>query len=159
MQLLSTRKRRRTAFVAAIAAVAIGGGIGYAFWSATGEGAGNATTGFNAGFTVASTPPTGDALSPAGPAQSVAFTVTNPGDGTQALTDVTVTVANADGSAWIATPNCSAADYAVTTPVIVYGPVAGAGVVNGTVSISMNETGVNQDACQGVDVPLYFVAS
>ena len=85
--------------------------------------------------------------------------MTNPSSGVQYLTDVTVTVANPDGTTWIAVPGCSAADYTVDAPVIPYGSIAPGDVVNGTVTITMDDTGANQNACKGATVPLYFLAS
>jgi hypothetical protein len=159
MSILSTRKRRLTALVAAAAIVALGGGLAYAYWTGTGTGVGSATTGSSTNFTVTSVAPTGAALTPGGPAQTVGFTVTNTGTGSQNLASVVATVANANGSAWVAVPGCSAADYAVGTPAVTYGQIAGSGSVNGTVTVTMNNLGTNQDACKGVTAPLYFVAS
>lgn len=155
----TARKKRTTVIVATAAVLALGGGLAYAYWSSTGTGSGSATTGTSTAFSVASSPATGDALTPGGPAQSVAFTVTNPGAGNQILSSVVVTVANADGTEWTAVPGCSAADYTIGTPVIPYGELAPGGVADGTVSVSMNNLGTNQDACKLAAVPLYFVAS
>jgi len=94
-----------------------------------------------------------------GPSETVAFTVTNPGSGSQNLSLVTVAVANADGTAWTAVAGCSALDYTIGTPVVTYGQIAPAGFVSGTVTVTMNNLATNQDGCQTADVPLYFVAS
>jgi hypothetical protein len=159
MSALNARKRRFIALVAALAVVCAGSGLAYAYWTAGGTGVGSATTGTSTNFAVASDPPTGGALTPGGAAQTVAFTVANAGTGGQNLTNVVVTVANADGSAWTATAGCSAADYTVGTPTIVYGVIPGAGHTDGSVTITMNDLSTNQNACQGVTAPLYFVAS
>lgn len=136
-----------------------GGGAAFAYWTAQGTGTGTATTGASVDFTVSSVAPVGDPLYPGGPSQSVSFTVTNASAGPQTLSSVTAAVANADGSAWIAAPGCSAADYSLGTPSIVYGEMLASGTKSGTVTITMNNTGTNQDACQGVTVPIYFQAS
>ena len=155
-----TSTRKRVAVLAASAVLVLGGGAAaFAYWTATGTGTGTATTGESVDFTVASTAPTGDPLTPGGTAQTVAFTVTNTAETSQTLSSVVVTVANADGTAWVATPGCSAADYTVTAPVITYGPIAAGEDAAGTVEISMVNSGTDQDACQNVTVPLYFVAS
>ncbi len=147
--------------IGVVAAVLIlgGGGAALAYWTSTGTGTGSATTGKNTDFVITSSAPVGDALTPGGPSQSTDFTVANPGTGGQALTSVVVTVANADGTEWVDVAGCSAADYDVTAPTIAYVTIPGAGQVDGTVTVSMIESGKNQDACQGVTVPLYFVAS
>ncbi len=161
MRMFATRKRRIVAAAATVAIVALGGGLAYAYWTSTGTGTGSATTGTSSNFVVASSAPTGGPLTPGGPSQSVAFTVTNPGTGSQNLSSVVVTVANANGSAWTAVVGCSSADYTVGTPVITggYGQIAALGVKSGTVTVTMNNLGTNQDACKSVTVPLYIVAS
>ena len=45
-------------------------------------------------------------------------------------------------------PGCSADDYTVGTPVFTYGPIAPSGVLNGSVTITMDETGISQDGVQ-----------
>ncbi len=159
MSAFGTRKRRFTALVASLAVVAIGGGLAYAYWTGNGIGAGSATTGSSTNFSVTSDSPVGAALSPGGASQTVAFTVSNPGSGSQALSNVVVTVANADGTAWTARAGCSAADYTVGTPTVAYGDIPGAAGTDGTVTVTMNDLSTDQDACQGVTAPLYFVAS
>ena len=159
MSVLSTRKRRLTTLLATVALVAVGGGLAFAYWTGSGEGVGTATTGTSSNFEVSSVAPVGAALAPGGAAQTVTFTVANSGDGAQALSAVAVSVANADGTAWVATPGCSAADYTLGTPAITYGDIAGGDSVDGTVTITMKNRATNQDACQGVAAPLYFLAS
>lgn len=158
MRTTATKKRLLT--IGAITAILVlGGGAAFAYWTSTGTGSGSATTGDSVNFVVASSAATGGPLTPGGPAASVAFTVTNPGTGNQSLTDVTVSVANADGTDWTAVPGCSDLDYTIGTPVITYGDIAPAGVRSGTVTITMNNLASNQDACKNANVPLYFVAA
>ncbi|MDV8146965.1 hypothetical protein [Arthrobacter sp. B10-11] len=149
--------RKKRIIITTAALVAIGGGAAFAYWSATGTGTGEASTGETVAFTVLSTPATGDALSPGGPVQTAAFTVTNGNTGTQNLASVTAEVANADGTEWTA-GNCSAADFLVGSPAITTGQLAAGAVANGTVTIQMVNRNANQDDCQGVTVPLYFEA-
>lgn len=145
--------------VAAVAVVALGGGLAYAYWTAGGSGTGSATTGTSAGFTIASTAPTGGLLTPGGVTDTVAFTVTNPGPGVQHLSNVAVSIAGPTGTAWTAVSGCSALDYTVGTPAITYADIAQGASAAGTVTITMNNLATNQDACKGVTVPLYFLAS
>lgn len=152
-------KRRMTTILAITAVLALGGGAAFAYWTSTGTGSGTATTGTSVNFTVTSSAATGGPLTPGGPTASVAFKVTNPGTGTQNLSDVTVTVANADGSDWTAVAGCSDLDYTIGTPAITYGDIVAGGLANGTVTISMNNLASNQDGCKNAVVPLYFVAS
>jgi len=159
MSQLKTSRKRLIAVGIAAALVIGGGGAAFAYWSSSGTGAGSASTGTSDAFTVTSTAPVGDPLVPGGEPQVVTFTVANPSDAALVLSSVVVTVANPDGTAWVSAPGCSAADYVLGTPVIDYGPVAGTSSIDGTASVAMIDTGVNQDACKTVTVPLYFAAS
>jgi hypothetical protein len=85
-------------------------------------------------------------------------TGTGTGSGTTG-TSAGFTVASAGGAAWTAVAGCSSLDYTVGTPAITYGQVAPAGVTSGTVTVTMNNLGSNQDGCKLATVPLYFVAS
>lgn len=155
-----TRKKRLT-LVAILTTVLVlsGGTAAFAYWTAQGTGAGNATAGTTVAFTVAGTTPSGTSLSP-GSSQTVTFTVHNPGAGPQRLSNVVVTVASAGGAAWTAVAGCSSADYTVGTPTIVYSDIAGSGDRVGTVVITMvNNPSASQDGCKNASVPLYFVAS
>lgn len=141
-----------------------GGGVAYASWSASGTGAGTAATGDTMDFTFTSTvDETG--LTPGGPPEDVAFTVTNPGTGSKMLAAVAVTVADATGTAWgadsdpAAPEGCSADDYTVGDVTITPGQIAGGAHLDGTVSMTMNNLSTDQDACKGQTIPLYFAAS
>jgi hypothetical protein len=151
--------RKKRVIITTAAMLAIGGGAAFAYWSASGTGTGAASAGTNVNFTVASSTATGGALTPGGPTQAVAFTVTNPGTGVQILNNVNVTVANPTGTAWTAVSGCSSADFTVGTPVITYGQIAPGGNIAGTVTVTMNNLSSNQDSCKNVTVPLYIAAS
>lgn len=153
-----TRKKRLAVILTAVMLVA-GGGAAFAYWSSIGSGSGTATTGTSSAFTVATSTATGGVLTPGGSPQSVAFTVTNPGTGTQTAAAVAVTVANADGTPWIAVTGCSAADYTVGTPTFAPGQIAPGANKAGTVTITMNNLATNQDGCKSASVPLYFSVS
>jgi hypothetical protein len=144
--------------LAAVITVA-GTGVAFAYWTATGSGTGSAKTGQSTAFTIASDPPVGT-IAPDGAGQTVDFTVTNPGPGIQNLTSVSVTMADADGTAWEPTGDCDIADYdADVTALTPVGPLAVGGTSEGTVRVTLADSGANQDDCQGQTVPLYFVAS
>ena len=158
-QSISRRKRFTITAVVAALLLAAGGGAAYAYWTTSGSGTGAASTGTSTAFTVTSSAPTGGPLTPGGSAETIAFTVANPGTGSAKLTAVAVSVASADGTAWTAVTGCSALDYSVGTPTITYGEVAGGSNLSGTVTITMNDLATSQDACKNVSVPLYFTAS
>jgi hypothetical protein len=157
------KPRTRRALTAAIAlALVLGGGTAaFAYWTSTGHGQGSATTGTTVPFTLVSTAPSGTAMSPGGATQTVAFTVTNPATTPQTLSSVVATVANATtGAAWTSVAGCGAGDYTVgTATVSSYGPIPAGGTATGSVTITMNNTASNQNACIGATVPLYFAIS
>lgn len=107
-------------------------------------------------------------MTPDGPTQTVAYTVTNPSSGAQQLTAVAIKVANSDGSPWTSVPGCSASDYKVGGAAAgatfndtagLPATIASTGVRNGSVSVQMIDTGSPQDGCKNATVPLYFSAS
>lgn len=155
---LSRRKKGAAIALAAVLAVA-GAGAAFAYWTSTGTGTGSATTGASVAFTITSEPAVGT-IAPGNAGQTVDFTVTNPADGPQYLTSVTVSIADASGVAWVPTGNCQLADYtAEITDAPTYGNIAAGAFVEGVVTVTLTSTAANQDDCQGQEVPLYFVAS
>ncbi|MDR7385594.1 hypothetical protein [Promicromonospora iranensis] len=159
MEKTLNRGKKRTAIILAVALTLTGAGIAFAYWTATGTGSGTATTGESVAFTITSDPAVGT-LAPGSAGQTVDFTVANTGEGTQYLTAVTVALATADGTAWVPTGSCLAADYtAEVTTAPTAGEIAPGGSVSGTVTVTLANTTENQDDCQGQDVPLYFTAS
>jgi hypothetical protein len=153
--------RGKKPVVIALAAILTlaGAGVAFAYWTSTGTGSGTATTGESTAFTIESETAVGT-IAPGSAGQTVDFTVTNPADSAQFLTGVTVALATADGTPWAPTGGCLVADY---TASITTAPAAGnipvGGSVDGTATVTLANTTANQDACQGQEVPLYFVAS
>ena len=157
----TTRKKRITITAIVTAALVLGGGgAAFAYWTSTGFGTGSAQTGTSTPFDVTSDPSNTPALTPGGPTQTVTFKVTNPGTATQKLTAVAVTVATGADALWSIT-GCSAADYEIGDASIDGGfrQIAGSGEVFGSVTIKMKNGDYDQNACKGVNVPLYFSAS
>jgi hypothetical protein len=151
-------KKRITIGVIALLTLA-GAGAAFAYWTSTGTGTGEATTGESVAFVVTSEDAVG-VIAPGSAGQTINFTVENPGDGTQNLSGVTVTMAGPDGTAWVPTGDCDIADYtAVISSAPPTGPIAADGTVEGTATVTLANTAENQDDCQGQVVPLYFVAS
>lgn len=156
-------KKRLTIILVTAAVLVVGGGVAFAYWTSTGTGTGAATTGTSTAFVVTSSAPTGGPLTPGGPAQTVAFNVNNPSSGIQNLASVTVTIAEGVVAGvptpWDDVPGCSAADYTIGTPDFDPGDIPAGGDLAGTVTITMNNLGSNQDACKGATVPLLFVVA
>jgi hypothetical protein len=151
-------KKRITIGVVAVLTLA-GAGAAFAYWTSTGTGTGAATTGEAVAFTVTSETAVG-IIAPGNEGQTVEFTVANPGEGTQSLTAMTVTIAGPGGAAWVPTGSCSPDDYAATiTTAPTLGEIASGDEVTGTATVTLANTAVNQDDCQGQTVPLHFEAS
>ncbi|MEV5963331.1 hypothetical protein AB0L70_16290 [Kribbella sp. NPDC051952] len=156
-----TNSRRKKRIIITLLAVLslTGAGVAFAYWTSTGTGSGAASTGTSTALTITSEDAVGT-IAPGNAGQTVGFTVTNPGPGVQSLTNVTVTMAGPTGTAWVPPTGCLIADY---TAAVTTAPVAGAIPVGesrtGTATVTLANTGLNQDACKNAAVPLYFVAS
>jgi hypothetical protein len=158
-------KRTWIALVAVLA-VAVAAVGGYAYWTSTGSGSGSVTVGTDTPWQVDVSPASGAPLAPGGPVQVVGYTVTNNGSGNQALSGVTVSVAESNGSAWDGPGNCSAADFSVNGApagtaafTTALAQVFGAGgSSSASVTVQMVETNANQNDCRNAHPPLLFVA-
>lgn len=152
-------RTKKLLVIAAVGALSLGGaGAAFAYWTSTGTGDGTATTAEAVEFVITQGE-TGGVLAPGSAGQTVSFTVTNPGPGTLYLGRVTVTIADEDGVAWVPAGTCLLTDYSVTmstTPA--YGELDATEFASGVVTVTLANTAVNQDDCQGQTVPLHFVA-
>jgi hypothetical protein len=159
----SARKRTAGTKRAAIALTAIltlaGGASAFAYWTTIGSGTGEATTGQSVEFTITTGASVGE-IAPGNAGEAIGFTVSNPSAGPLTLSAVAVTLADTTGTAWVPPAGCLIADFTATlTTAPSWGPIAAGGTVTGTATVTLANTGVNQNACQGVTVPLYFAAS
>jgi len=106
-------------------------------------------------------------LYPGGPAQTVDFTVYNPGATTESLSQVTITVASDTNGEVESTPGdtstdvagCYASWFSTTPQTWSGGSIPSAQTVDGSGTVSMLESGTDQDACQGATLGLVFSAS
>ena len=148
-----TRKRALVAL--SVVAVLATAGAALAFFSSTGSGTGSASVGSSTHFTVAVSPATGGPLLPGSGTENLSYTVNNPGAGSQNLSSTSAAVASSGGN--ITTngtpvPGCLAADFTATNTKPTPMPqvlVGGATSTAGSVSVTMQDSGANQDACQG----------
>ena len=156
----STSPRRKRYTVALVALLTISGaGAAFAYWTSSGSGTGEATTATSVAFTIESEPAVGT-IAPGSEGQTVDFTVTNPGPGTQYLSAVTVEMADASGVAWVPTGGCLIDDYTATISTApAYGSIAATASLSGTATVKLLNTAANQNACKDQVVPLYFQAS
>lgn len=154
-----SRLRKRLIIALAAVLTIAGAGIAFGYWTSIGSGSGSATTGTSGTFTITSQPAVGT-IAPGNPGQTVGFTVTNSTANSQYLTAVSVSMASATGVPWEPTGGCLVTDYtAAVTTAPAAGDIAPGGSVTGTVTVTLANTAVNQDACQGQEVPLRIQAS
>jgi hypothetical protein len=172
------KSKKGIALLAALV-VAIAAAVGaYAYFTSTGTGTGSASVGSATNWVVGQTGSTGGALYPdaaigGANVQTKSYHVKNAGSGSQSLSQVVISIANADGSVWSSQadplkPACKASDFSVggeavgashTDTALAGDFTAGQDKTTGSVTVEMIDNNANQDNCQGVTVPLYFSAS
>lgn len=145
--------KKRYAVLGAVSVVALTGGIAFAYWTSTGSGTGTATTDTSTAWDVQVDEVDLDNLSPNGPTNTIPFSVQNDSSGVQNLQATVASVVNTSNG------GCTAADFAVSATTITYGDVASGATVNGTFTVQMINTALNQDACKSVTVNLKVDAS
>jgi hypothetical protein len=149
---LITRKRALAALGgAAVVAVA---GVAFAYFTSSGSGTGTATVGSSSAVTLHAT--ISSSLYP-GSSSPVTLTVDNPSSGSQRVGTVTLSSIAVDAGHSGCSTTISGGNPDFTMPAVVvnkvFPPGNGQGVTpSGT--LTMNETGVNQDACQGASLTL-----
>ena len=147
-----TKKPRTIIAGAAIVGVA-SAGVAYAYWTTSGTGSGTAATGTVVGITVnQTTSPTG--LYPGGPAQPIAGNFDNSNSGA-------VYVASVSAALGTLPTGCLPADFTIAGTALVNANVAaGTGVGSWSgLTITMNNTGVSQNACKASSIPLVLTSS
>jgi len=137
----------------AAAAIAVGGGAAFAYWTSGGTGSGSAKTGTSTGFTVTVDANTQADLSPNGPTDLVGYHILNTGSGTEYATSATPSVVDTSN------PLCDASNFEIASNDFVAGPITSGSTANYNVGVKMFDTGLNQDACQGVTVNVKVVVA
>jgi hypothetical protein len=151
---------RKVAVVGIAVGLTLGlSGAAFAYFTSTGSGSGSAATGSPTAWGVVASPSTGTMFPGVGTA-SVPFIITNPGSGNQALSFETPTVASFGGNVettantpGTAVAGCLASWYVPVngTPSPANGTsIAPNGTVTDTITVTMTNAAVSQDACQGV---------
>ena len=152
----------------ASAGVALGlTGAALAYWTSTGSGTGMAPTGTApASTTLTFAQDALTNLAPGLPAQTISGTVTNTSSQSQYVASVTVAIGSVTkgppGSTTYTALPCTAADYTLggTTTMTVGHDVLPAGNTSFTgATIVFNDTGSNQDGCQGATVNLTYTSN
>jgi hypothetical protein len=146
--------RKRALIALGCAGVVAVGGAAIAYFTTTGSGTGTATVGSSSAVTLHAT--VSSTLYP-GASSSVSFTVDNPSSGSQRVGTISLSSITADaGHSSCSTvitggnPDFTMAAVAVNKT---FAPGNGQSVTP-TGTLTMNETGVSQDACQGATLTL-----
>jgi hypothetical protein len=149
-----TRGRAVTAFFA-VAVLVVAGGA-YAYFTTSGSGTATATVGSSSAVTLHGT--VAGTLYPSS-SQTVTFTVDNPSSaaqrvGTISLDSITVDAGHSSCSTAISGGN---PDFTMTPVTVAHTFQPGSGqAVTPTGTLTMNDTGVSQDACQGATLTLHL---
>lgn len=131
-------------------------GVAIAYFTTTGAGTGTATVGSSTAVTLHAT--VSSSLFP-GASSPVSFTVDNPSSGTQrvgtiSLSSITVDAGHSTCSTVITGGN---PDFTMAAVTVNHSFASGNGqTVTPTGTLTMNETGVSQDACQGATLTLHL---
>jgi hypothetical protein len=146
-------RKRAVIGLASVCVVAVAA-IAYAYFTSTGSGTATATVGTSSAVTIKGT--VSGNLYP-GSSSTVTLTVDNPSSGKQRVGTVSLEKITADAGhstcSVVTTggnPDFTMADVVVNKT---YGPGNGQAVTP-TGTLTMNDTGVNQDACQGATLTL-----
>jgi len=148
-------KKRALTTLACVGALAVAG-VALAYFTSSGSGTGTATVGSSSAMTLHAT--VSSSLYP-GTSSPVSFTVDNPSSGSQrvgtiTLGSITVDAGHSTCSTTISGGNPDFSMAAVTVN-HTFGPGSGQSVTP-TGTLTMNETGTNQDACQGATLTLHL---
>jgi hypothetical protein len=149
----SLNRKRVIIGLAGVCVVAIAA-VAYAYFTSTGSGTATATVGTSSAVTIKGT--VSGNLYP-GSSSTVTLTVDNPSSGKQRVGTVSLEKITADAGhstcSVVTTggnPDFTMADVVVNKT---YGPGNGQAVTP-TGTLTMNDTGINQDACQGATLTL-----
>jgi len=144
------RLKKKSKMIIAVAAIAgiASSGVAYGYWTNAGTGSGTATTGTNVPITVYQTSSV-TALYPGGPTQTLSGDFNNTNAGATYVSSVSAALGTLPSG-------CVAADFTIAGTATVNANVVSGNHV-GTwsgLTIQMNNTGVNQNACKISTIPL-----
>lgn len=150
-----TTKRRASVALGAVLTVAIAAGA-YAYFSTTGSGTGTATVGSSSAVTLHAA--VTSSLYP-GASSPVTFTVDNPSSGSQRVGTITLSSITPDAGHSECSTTITGGNPDFSMPAVAvnhsFGPGNGQ-TVTPTGTLTMNETGVSQDKCQGATLTLHL---
>jgi hypothetical protein len=147
-----TRKRALTA-LGGVCAVALAA-TAYAYFTSSGSGTGTASVGTSSSVTLHAT--VSSSLYP-GSSSPVSFTVDNPSSGTQRVGTITLSSISVDAGHSGCSTATSGGNPDFNMPAVTVNKTFAPGngqAVTQTGTLTMNDTGVSQDACQGATLTL-----
>lgn len=150
--------KKRVVAVTAIGALALAAGA-YAYFSSTGSGTATASVGSSTAMTIKGT--VSSNLYPGG-SSPVSFTIDNPSSGAQRVGTISLTSIAVDAGHSTCSKVISGGNPDFTMAPVVVNKVFPSGngqTVTQTGTLAMNDTGVNQDACQGATLTLSLTSN
>jgi len=148
---------KRRAFAALGCTMAIAGaGVAFAYFTSNGSGTGSAAVGSASSVTLHASITSN--LYP-GSSSPVTFTVDNPSSGVQRVGTVSLSSISVDGAHSSCSTTISGGNPDFTMAAVPVNQVVTPGngqSVSATGTLAMNETGANQDACQGATLTLHL---
>lgn len=150
-----TMKKRALIALGCTCALAVAG-VALAYFTTSGSGTGNATVGSSSAVTLHAT--VSSSLYP-GTSSPVSFTVDNPSSGSQRVGTITLGSITVDAGHSTCSTTITGGNPDFSMPAVAVNKVFPAGngqTVTPTGTLTMNETGVSQDACQGATVTLHL---
>jgi hypothetical protein len=153
-----TRNTKKRALLALGTTIALAlAGVAYAYFTSTGSGTGTATVGSSSTLTLHAT--VTSTLYP-GVSSPVTFTVDNPSAGSERIGTISLSSITVDAGHSTCSTVLTGGNPDFTMPAVTvdhtYPPGNGQAVTPGG-TLTMNETGVSQDACQGATLTLHVV--
>src|SRR4051812_8071211 len=146
--------RRRVALAAGVVGSSALAVAAFAYFTSSGSGTGSAAVGTASPWQVDVAAPTGGPVYPGSGSEDLAYTITNTSSGHQQLESISASVASSGGNVThngTAVAGCSASWFtAVNHPPTLPSNVAGGGQRGGSVTVTMQDSGTNQDACKSV---------
>jgi len=146
-------RKRALVLVGCVAAIAVAA-VAYAYFTSTGSGTATAKVGTSSAVTLKGT--VAGNLYP-GASSQVTFTVDNPSSGAQRVGTITLTGITVDAghSTCSVTITGGTPDFSMpAVPVNATFPSGNGQAVTPKGTLTMNDTGVNQNACQGAELTL-----
>jgi hypothetical protein len=150
--------RKRVLALVAVGTLALAAGA-YAYFTSTGSGTATATVGSGSAVTIKGT--VGSTLYPGGNA-TVTFTVDNPSSASQRVGTITLASIAVDAGHSTCSKVLTGGNPDFAMPAVAVNKVFASGngqTVTPTGTLTMNDTGVSQDACQGATLTLNLTSN